>query len=213
MRWINTKVVWDIESGAVLEKEGFWYNGPVAECVSSSGQRNQNAANSLAQQSAASQAQNQATQTGLTNAAQGTLSQYEGPVQQSPFYKALLNTGISSTSRAYDQADTNMKRQAQAAGFGNQTPGSGVSQGAEDQLRSQEASAIGQLPNQAAIAAAPLGLQAAGTTAGEAATYGNEALGYGTEALNANQLASKIAAQNASSVQGLWKSIVELGLD
>jgi len=32
-RFINTKVVLDIESGAVLSREGFQYDGPVAEAV------------------------------------------------------------------------------------------------------------------------------------------------------------------------------------
>ena len=32
-RFINTKVVCDIESGAVLSREGFNYDGPVAEAV------------------------------------------------------------------------------------------------------------------------------------------------------------------------------------
>lgn len=36
MRWINTKVVIDMESGETLEKNGYWHDGPVALCDMSS---------------------------------------------------------------------------------------------------------------------------------------------------------------------------------
>lgn len=32
MRWINTRIVSDVETGRVLEREGYWYDGPVERC-------------------------------------------------------------------------------------------------------------------------------------------------------------------------------------
>lgn len=154
------------------------------------------------------QSRDLSTQQGLTGAAQGTLSQFEGPVQQSPFYKALLNTGIQSTSNAYQNADTNLKRNAQAAGFGYNQP---VTQGAEDQLQSQEASALAAVPTQATEAAVQPALSAAGTTAGEAGTYGNQAVLYGAQALSANQQAAQLQAQRQAAQQSLWQSILGAG--
>ena len=31
-RWINTRVVTDMETGEILEREGYWYDGPMALC-------------------------------------------------------------------------------------------------------------------------------------------------------------------------------------
>jgi hypothetical protein len=146
--------------------------------------------------------------------AQSGLTQFEGPVQQSPFYKALWNTGISSTSKAYDNADTAMRQRAQQAGFGYNQP---ITQAGDNQLRAQEASDLGSLPDRALTAAAPLDLQASGQTAGlagqeagTAATYGNQSLGYGNELLNANSQAAALQARRQAQQQSLWQSIAGL---
>jgi hypothetical protein len=133
---------------------------------------------------AAHQQRQQATsdfgqQGNLTNQAQGTLSQFEGPVQQSPFYKALLTTGIQNTSNAYDTATSNMRQRANAAGFGYNQP---VEQGAENQVRQQETSALANVPQQATIAATQPALAAAGQTGAMGMGYGQQ----GTSLLNPN---------------------------
>ena len=173
-QWVSTKIVFDMVSGVVREREGFWYDGPVEELKpGKTGQQKQaeNVAN-----------QDFGTQTADMGAAQGTLSQFEGPVQNSPFYKSLLTTGIQNTSNAYQNAASNQKAQANAAGFGQNQP---VAQGANNQLQAQETSALAQVPQTAMTEAAPLSLAAAG----QSGQMGESA---GSQGLNALNLASQL---------------------
>jgi len=119
------------------------------------------------------------TQSSDLSTAQGTDSQFEGPVQQSPFYKALLTTGTEGTSSAYGNAESNIRRNANASGFGYNQP---VAQGAEDQVQAQEAGAMANLPAEAAEEAAPLALSAAQQTGGMGMGVG----GLGNALLNTN---------------------------
>ena len=134
----------------------------------------------------------------LTGAAQGSLGQFEGPVQQSPFYKAMLNTGIQSTSDAYQNASTNMRQRANAAGFGYNQP---VTQGAQGQLDAQEAKSMSEVPEKAMLATAPLSLQAAGQT-------GQMGMGYGAQGLDA--LNSAYNMQKGRG--GLWNQLFNAGV-
>lgn len=129
----------------------------------------------------------------LTNAAQSTDSQFEGPVNQSPFYKSLLTTGIQNTSNAYQNAQSNVKANANSAGFGQNQP---VAQGANNQVQAQETSALANVPNQAMEAAAPLSLEAANQT-------GNMGMGYGTQGVN-------LLNPNAAKPP-LWQTLLGMG--
>lgn len=130
----------------------------------------------------------------LTNQAQGTLSQFEGPVQNSPFYKALLSTGIQDTSDAYQTAQSNLTAKANNAGFGYSSP---TSTGANTQLQAQETSDLAKVPQTAMLETAPLELQAAGDTAGMGMGYGAQ----GSDLLNAN----------AGNTTGLYKQLMQTG--
>jgi hypothetical protein len=118
-----------------------------------------------------------AGQTQDTAAARGTLQQFQGPVQQSPFYKALLTSGIEGTSRAYNNARANTRQRAGAAGFGYNQP---VAQGADNELGAREATDLAAVPRQAAIAATGPALQSAGMS-------GQMGLSEGLQGLQANQ--------------------------
>jgi hypothetical protein len=154
-------------------------------------------------------------------AAQGTYQNFEGPIQQSPFYKALYNTGVESTSSAYDAADAAMKARANAAGFGYAQP---VTQGAEGQLRSQEAEALARVPEQATLDTAPLALEAAQgsagvgrdvagigqTYAGIGANQGQLGLGY-FDAANKDVLDQALLnQQQRASRSKLWSDLFNL---
>jgi hypothetical protein len=139
-----------------------------------------------------------AQQGALTGQAQGTLGQFEGPVQQSPFYKSLMTTGTEATSNAYNNARTNMRARANQAGFGYQQP---VEQGAESQLGASEATALGNLPAQTAVEATGPALQAAGQT-------GGMGMGYGAQGLSA--LNSAYGMQKGRS--GLWNQLFGAGM-
>lgn len=128
----------------------------------------------------------------LTKQAQGTLSQFEGPVQNSPFYKALLSTGIQDTSDAYQTAQSNLQAKANNAGFGYSSP---TSTGANSQLQGQETSALAQVPQTAMLEATQPALTAAGDTAGMGMGYGSQGSGL----LN----------QNAANTTGLYKQLLQ----
>jgi hypothetical protein len=97
----------------------------------------------------------------------------------SPLYKALYTTEAGQMSQAYDTASGNQRAKANAAGFGYSQP---TTQGAEEQLRGQQASQIGQLPGKVASQAVPLELQQSG-----------QQIGAGT---------SELAAGNQAFTQG-----------
>jgi hypothetical protein len=124
--------------------------------------------------------QNQA----LTNDAQGTLSQFEGPVQNSPFYKALLTQGTEQTSNAYGNAQANQRQQANMSGFGYNSP---TAQGGQAQLQSQEAGALAAEPQQAMTQAAQSALQAAGETGQLAGQQGQMATSFNNAAQQEQQ--------------------------
>lgn len=117
----------------------------------------------------------QATQQADFGAAQGTNAQFEGPVQNSPYYKALVATGTDATSNAYKNAEANTAARAQQAGFGYETP---IGQAASRETVGQEAAAEAQVPAQAMEKAAPLSLQASEQTAQMGTAAGQQGLGY-----------------------------------
>jgi len=164
---IVTKVVWDIESMEIIERVTEQYSGPW--------ERLKPSRSPLEGQANATSQQDQASATANENTAQGTLSQFEGPVQDSPYYKALVSSGEDATSQAYQNAEEATRANANQAGFGYEQP---VTQGAESAVQAQEASQLGQLPTQAMEAAAPLSMQAAGQTAGIGESQGQQGLGY-----------------------------------
>lgn len=185
---ITTKIVWDVD-GNVLEHEWHEYSGPVAECKPGAS-ATQKAGE---QRSAADQAREDA----LTGTAQGTLSQFEGPVEQSPFYKALLTTGTEAVSDSYNNAASNVRARANQAGFGYNQP---VENGAEAGVRTAQAKAQSQVPTTALTAASDAAMRAAGTTGNMGLAYGNQGKGYYDS-----------AAQQDQRRQSMWNSLLQTG--
>jgi len=143
----------------------------------------------------------QADQTKMQNytgQAQGTLGQFEGPVQKSPFYKSLYNQGVEATSNAYDRAKANVTQRANMAGFGYNQP---VTQGASSQMDAAEAKSMSQVPEQAMLGAAPLALQAAGQTGSMGLGVGAQGVGYYGDAANQDMQRQK---------SGLWNQLWNL---
>jgi hypothetical protein len=151
--------------------------------------------------------QNQQQQGQDYGTAQGTLSQFEGPVQQSPFYKALLNTGTEATSNAYQNVMSNTNARANAAGFGQQQP---VTQGADTQVATSEAKALAAQPNQALLEASGPALAAAGQTAGMGTALGSEAVGLSGQQAGLEQQYQQQQQQFGS---GLFNSLLGIGMD
>jgi hypothetical protein len=109
-----------------------------------------------------------ATQQNLLTRNNATGSQFEGPVTESPYYKALVSAGTAATTGAYKNAQAAVRARANAAGYNYTQP---VEQGAEGELGNEEASALSKVPTNAAIAAVQPALQQEGINAGEMTTF------------------------------------------
>lgn len=153
-------------------------------------------------QGTAQQIQQQQTGAGVANeaAAQNTLGQFEGPVQQSPFYKQLLTTNLQNTANNYGNLRSQARANANQAGFGYGSPNA---QGNDTALQAQEAGALNQVPTTTALAATQPALQAAGASS----QLGQAQTGTG---LQANQQYGNMWQQ---SQNGLWNTIAGIGGD
>lgn len=174
-KWIHSLLAFD-RDGKLVAYRGYAYDGPIAECKPGK--------SDTQKQSEATATADQAKEGKLTDTAQGTLSQFEGPVQQSPFYKALLTQGTEATSRAYDTARANTASRAKAAGFGYAQP---IAQGAQDQVGAQEASTLAELPQKTMLQAADPAMRAATTTGEMGTTIGGQGVGYQSSATQLEQ--------------------------
>ena len=193
MQFISTKIVINIESGQILEKEGFWYEGPVSLCCGASAEQRQVF---QMQKSAAQMLTSQAQQifgsssqifSDLTSAFQPVLA--AGPDQQG--YSAaemanLKSQAITQTGQAYKNAAQAAGERAAAAGGGVAVLPSGVTEAQRGNIATagaaqtaQELSAINtesaNLGRQNWLAAAQVlsgapSVYNAATSAGEAAT-------------------------------------------
>lgn len=135
------------------------------------------------------------------NTAQGTDSQFEGPVTSSPYYKSLVATSTDATSNAYENAKANSAAKANAAGFGYDSP---IGQAASRETQSAEDSALAEIPAKSAAAAAPLSLEASGQTANMGTQLGQEALGYEGQA-------TSLEENYRNAQQDFWKTMFDTG--
>lgn len=116
--------------------------------------------------------QDRASRDKAMGAAQGTYSQFEGPVGQSPYYKSLVASSTDATSNAYENAKASSARRAREAGFGYGTP---IGEAASRETEGAEAGALARIPAESYAATAPLALEAARGSADIGKTYGTEA--------------------------------------
>lgn len=152
-------------------------------------------------------AQDQAQQNSLNNTAQGTLSQFEGPVQNSPYYKSLLATGTEGATSAYNAAKANLNQEAATAGF---TPASSSLPGAATELNASEAQTLAGEPASAAQEATSAAIPAAEATANIGNEYGTEAEGYSSQN---TQLEEQLQALQAQQQMGLLSALANVGGD
>lgn len=132
-------------------------------------------------------------------------SQFNGPVQNTPYYKSLLQAGTQSTNTAYDNASRNMKTSMEGAGVGGS---SGAVQGNNAALGAQRAGSLGQVQQGAIQGATNTQLQANQQSLQEAGMYSGAGLGYYS---GANQDEQNQLAQQSSMWNGLLQAGTGLG--
>ena len=109
-------------------------------------------------------------------------SQFNGPVQNTPYYKSLLQSGTQTTNQAYDNSARNLKQSMEGAGVGG---ASGAVQGNTAAVGAQRAASLGTVGTSAIQGATQMQqnanaqqLQQAGMDSGAAQGYysgGNQA--------------------------------------
>lgn len=159
-------------------------------------------------QTQAISAQDRAGQAEKYGKAQGTLDQFEGPVNKSPFYKALLTAGTDSTANAYQSAKTNVRARSKAAGFGED---SGAGQGAEAGIDSQEAKAQAAVPGEALMQATGPALSAAGQTAGMGNALGGQGVAYSGQAVDLEKQYQQAQMARQQAMWGALSSVAGAG--
>lgn len=136
--------------------------------------------------------------------AQGTLNQFEGPVQDSPFYKALKTAGTDSTANAYQSAKSNVRARAKSAGFGTSPVGEGATAGIE----SEEAKAQARVPGEALVEATGPALSAAGKTADMGTSLGSTGSQYFGDASSMENAYQQAAAARSAA---MWGALGQVG--
>lgn len=153
------------------------------------------------QQSTADQAK---TDT-LTNQVNQNNSQFNGPVQSSPYYKSLLKAGTDSTNQAYDNASRNLKTSMEGAGVGGS---SGAAAGNTAAMGAQRATALGAVQPAAVQGATSMEMNANQQALQEAGMYSGAGLGYFG---GANQDEQSRLAQQGSFWNGLLQAGTGIG--
>ena len=138
---------------------------------------------------------------------EGGLAQYEGPLEDTAFYRAQVRRGTEATARSFDQSRVAMRGRARSAGFGYEQPASIGSEGAIEQGR---AAALSRVPGEAAIATAPLQMRAIGLRTQQAGIY--QPLGYEAAALGQQQFGLQAQELRKRRKTSLWRSIAKVGL-
>lgn len=104
-----------------------------------------------------------------------TYRQYEGPVEESPFYKNLKRTKLESTSRAYEQGFRSQRAKANMAGFGYEQP---AVIGSDTALTAEEAAELAQAAPEAFLEASDRQMDVAGRRDARAGMYSGDSMQY-----------------------------------
>jgi hypothetical protein len=146
--------------------------------------------------------QNQAKTGEATGYADTNLAQFKGAAPQDTAYgKSLLQAGTSSTNRAYDNANRNMKMAMEGAGVGGS---SGAVQGNNAAMAGQRAAALGEVGPSAIQGATNMQMQANQQKLQEAGMYSGAGLGYYSGANQAEQARNQAMAS-------MWGGLLQAG--
>ena len=190
----STIIVIDIETNATLYRDCHDWDGSV-DLAKPKQSPQEGIATSVAQQ-------DQTRMGKMYDTAQDTLGQFEGPVQNSPYYKSLLASSTDATSNAYQNAQAASADRAKTAGFGYASP---IGQAASRETQGAEAAKLAELPAQTYAQAAPMSLEAAKTTGG----LGEAAGAQGTQNL---ATAGGLNMDYQKRKEAFWNKIANVGI-
>lgn len=207
---VSTRVVIDITSNQVIERDSFVYSGPWSFLKGGNSQAETTKANTISDQQMAlmqQQLQMQAKQLAMVNPQLQALLSNQGMLPQTQ--AAMTTQATQGLGQQYQALQGQLSQQLQARGMtgGSMAGGGGIAQGF-GQLASWEAGQQSELLNQIQLAKSQ-GLQnAIGMGLGEGSMFGSQALGFGQQGVGA--LGSGVtAAGNADQAQtGFFGSLI-----
>jgi hypothetical protein len=138
----------------------------------------------------------------LTTKVNGNLDQFNGPVQGTPYYKSLLQSGTDSTNSAYNNATRNLKMSMEGAGVGG---ASGAVQGNTAAMGAQRAGDLAKVGPAATEGATNMQMQGNAQALQEAGMYSGAGLGYYSGASQAEN--ARLASQGS-----MWEGLLAAGM-
>jgi len=186
MRAYSTRVVIDIDTLEILERDWIAWDGPWDECKggntkSETARANQITSQELGNQTTALGQQQQATN--MVNPSLQSIIQNQGMLPQ--LQAAMTSQAMNSLPQQYQQLYGNLSNTLTARGItGGQNAGAGALAQSFGMLGAQEAGQQSQLLNQIQLAKGQNLNNALGMAMGEGQMYGNQALGFGNTAAN-----------------------------
>lgn len=138
---VSTKVVIDIESNAVVERESGEYSGPIEDCRGSDQQ-----SNAVAMNAASSASTGAANASALATQQGQQANQIQSMIL--PQYQSMLSNPASATPEGQEAAATFGSAQTALANRAAKTGNSAGTVSAEDQLAQQKAQTLSNITSQ-----------------------------------------------------------------
>src|ERR1700747_2098185 len=210
MRPVLTRVVLDIATSEIIEREFFLYDGPWELAKGGNSQAEMDRANQLSQGQLDIMRQQlglQAQQLGMVNPALNAIIQSGGmlPAQEA----AMRTQAMQGLGQQYQNLQGQIGAQLQARGItGGQFAGGGDIARNFGQLGAMEAGQQSDLLNQIQLAKGQGLMQAIGTGLGEAQMFGSQGLGFGGQGVNALGIGAQSAQAADQAQTGFFGSLI-----
>lgn len=207
---VSTRVVLDITSLQVLERDSYLYDGPWELAKGGNSQQEMTNANQLSQQQLQIMQQQlamQKQQLGMVNPALNSIIQSGGmlPAQEA----AMRTQAMQGLGQQYSNLQGQLSQQLTARGItGGGMAGGGDIARSFGSLGAMEAGQQSSLLNEIQLAKGQGLMQAIGTGLGEAGMFGSQATAFGGQGVNALGIGQQAAAQADQSSTGFWGSLV-----
>jgi hypothetical protein len=210
MSQFYSRIVIDMASSEVLEREGLSYEGAWELCKGGNSQAEMSKANQLSQQQIdimKQQLQMQTNQLGMVNPSLQAIIQNGGmlPAQQA----AMTTQAMQGLGSQYSNLQGQLSQQLQARGItGGGMAGGGDIARSFGSLGAMEAGQQSQLLNQIQLAKGQGLSNALGMGLGEGQMFGSQALGFGGQGVGALGIGAQAAGQADAAKTGFWGSLI-----
>jgi|SRR5215472_883993 len=210
MRAYSTRVVIDIDTLEILERDWIAWDGPWDECKGGNSKAEMQQANQLSQQQLALQQQQfnlQKQQLGMVNPSLNAIIQNGGmlPAQQA----AMTSQALNSLPQQYSQMYGALSNTLAARGItGGENAGAGALARSFGSLGAQEAGQQSQMLENIQLAKGQNLMNALGMGLGEGQMYGQQAGTAGSQGVNALGIGQQAAKSADEASTSFWGSMI-----